>query len=209
MSSEEYDINQFADEDDYDELGVWNPKDEQGMRDPIRYFRYSDSKHRILFQQMHDFITKLKIEIALDGKDLPLDVHEEILEATKKKDKSHLYYTDHKLRLIDEYDAFIKTELRNRLKKLGITFNQSDMFVNVVNYAKSKKLDLSNSSIINNKILPWLGKEGFIYSAELFERFNQTIKKLNGGSKLFKRKSRYNSRKIQKRQIISKKIKKI
>lgn len=198
MSLEEYDINEFADEDDYDEYGVWNPKDEDGTRNPMRFLRYRDSSDRILFKEMHDFITELKIEIAFEGKDIPMDIQNEIFEAHKKKDKSHLFYTEHKLRLIDEYDVFIKTELRNRLEKLGIPYDEDDMFVNVVNYAKSKNLDLS-------QVLPWLGKDGFLNEQKNFTKLNETIKRLYGGGKLLKRKSRYSSRKIQKRRIISKK----
>jgi hypothetical protein len=177
----------------------------------------------ILYHDLHLLVTKLKIEIefASKHKDLPQDILEEILSSTLQKEKKQLIRLniDDRNKLILEHNIFINTELRNRLTKLGIAYDESDNYVNVVNYAKAKGLNLTDVFIIKNEILPWLGTTDLMYEEywqndpsqgliwrEKKDRTAQIIatnKRLNGGAKLKIKKSRHNKyvRKINKTSI--------
>ena len=188
--------------DDFDDYGIYNPRDEYGERSPlIRNIGSYVLNVRILYKILYDFVTKLKIELALAEKDIPLDIQDRILdEALKKQKRDQINFTtSEKITKMEEYNIFINTELRNRLKKLKIPYDQSDIYVNVVNYAKAKGLNLSNYSVIVEQVAPWLGTTDWDQDYNWREprqiiKMVETIKRLNGGSKLYTKKSRFNKR---------------
>jgi hypothetical protein len=193
--------------DNYSKYGVY------GDNDPIFVLPRMHPTARsvfILYHDLHLLVTKLKIEIefASKHKDLPQDILEEILSSTLQKEKKQLIRLniDDRNKLILEHNIFINAELRNRLTKLGIAYDESDNYVNVVNYARAKGLNLTDVFVIKNEILPWLGtndqSQGLIWR-EKNDRTAQIIatnKRLNGGAKLKIKKSRHNNyvRKINK-----------
>ncbi len=199
--------------EDYDKYGSYNP-----TQDPMWSDRYDPAPRSviILYHNLHLLVTKLKIEIEFNDRDLPKDILEKMISTKLKNEKRELILLKihDKSRLIVEYNIFINTELRNRLTKLGIDYDESDNYVNVVNYAKAKGLNLTDVFIIKSEILPWLGTTDLIYKDfdgnnrdfiwhEKKDRTAQIIatnKRLNGGAKLKMKKSRHNKyiRKINK-----------
>lgn len=180
----------------------------------------------VLYHDLHLLVTKLKIEIALEGRDLPKDIFDKLLFDTLQREKRELILLDRnqKNKFIVEHDIFIKTELKNRLTKLGITYDESDNYVNVVNYAKATGLNFDKDKFVVNdtyrieqEIVPWLGTTGIIfektewgewcwqYTEDQVEKIIETNKRLNGGAKIHKKKSR-KFRSIHKNSKINKKI---
>lgn len=212
---------------DYDKYGIYNPEKDPWAIWDIDIER-EDRQIMILFAEFHNFITKLKIEIAMGEINLPDDLYYKILSETLKNDTSYMLQVDIKARLLNEYDQFINRELRNRLERLEIPYDEDDIFVNVVNYAKAKKIDLSNQDIIKKEVSPWLGSTNYelisettIHNRALRQYFGQdpndvlgdehiikiikTNKRLYGGMKFYKKKSRRIA-KIRKNSKINKKI---
>lgn len=184
--------------EEYDDLGIYNPE-----RSPLyRDSRLLQLNVRIPHKFLYNFVTILKMELALAEKDIPIDIQNIIADELFKKQKRDQIYltTSEKIIKIKEYNIFINTELKNRLKKLKIPYDESDIYVNVVNYAKAKGLNLSNNSVINQQVVPWLGSTDWdldnnLGNARQTEKLHETIKRLNGGSKLYiKKKSCFNKR---------------
>ena len=114
-----------------------------------------------------------------------------------------------KIRLLHEFDRFINLELRERLARLHIPYNEKDKYVNVVNYAKSQKLDLSNDAVLLTDVCVWLGLTDWNSvtggQSRQLQRIKKTIKQMSqAGGKLYKKKSRY-TRRMYKNSKINKK----
>jgi hypothetical protein len=149
--------------DDCDEYGIYNPTNDPNE---IWYHIYDKSRKTLtLFKEFHNFYTQLKIEVALVALEqigIPVDViNPIILSISAKNDKSYMKDVNEKARLLLEYDLEINRELRKRLQSFGISYDEDDIFVNVVNYAKAKNIDLSNDEIIKKEVAPWLGSTNY------------------------------------------------
>jgi hypothetical protein len=229
MSLNNDDNDIFGNPDDYNEYGVPNSGFILDELLVLPRMHPSPRSILILYHDLHLFVTKLKIEIASEGKDLPEDIFEKILSDILKKEKKQLIRLslDEMNKFIVEHDYFIKTELKNRLTKMGIQYDESDNYVNVVNYAKAKGLKLNDEYDIVKDILNdeydiekeielWLGTTDLILDKDQWgrsfwsglngrtQKIIETNKRLNGGAKLHKKKSRY-IRKIRKNSKINKK----
>jgi hypothetical protein len=197
--------------DDYTEYGVL--KSEMEFIFPLARMHPSSKSVIFLYHDLNLLVTKLKIEIFSEGKDLPDDILEKILYETLRKEKRKIIELsfDDMNKLIVQHDIFIKDELRNRLTKLGIQYDESDNYVNVVNYAKAKGLNLI---YIEDEIISWLGTTDKIYEKyhdnvddfiwrdkeDRRQKIIATNKRLNGGAKIKIKKSSHNKyrRKINK-----------
>ncbi len=180
-------------------------EDEPSDDAPSRLYKTNGFWYLSAYETLNSFVSKLKLELALKGMNFPLDIEQKLLTDFKDTEWKSM---EIKFKLLFEFDRFIKLELRSRLERLHIPYNEKDNYVNVVNYAKAKKLDLSNDTILRNDVCVWLGLTDWHSSSggqsRQLEKIKNTIEQMSrAGGKLYKKKSR----KIYKFRKLSKKIK--
>lgn len=157
--------------------------------------------YRNAFRILSKFVNKLKVDIALSKRDLPFDIQSVILTMAEKDQDKYIPMPE-QIRLLHEYNTFINHELRSQLMRLKIPYDESDIYVNVINYAKANGFNLSDETVLLNEVLPWLGTTD--WSSNTGGRSTQLstikyrIKRLNGGRLNIKK-----SRKQQKRKKVS------
>ncbi len=163
--------------------------------------------YRNAFRILGKFVNKLKLDMVMSKRDMPFDVQTLILTISEKDQDKYIPMSE-QLRLLREYDTFIKAELRTQLGKLKIPYNESDMYVNVINYANANRLNLSDDNVLLNQVLPWMGMTDWHSNTggthKQLVTIKKKIKELKGGRLNMKK-----SRKLQKRKKISIKNKKI
>lgn len=175
---------------------------EESDEPEIILYRTDGFWYRNAFRILSKFVNKLKMDIVLSKRDLPFDVETMILTMAEKDQDKYIPMPE-QIRLLGEYNTFVHSELRSQLTKLKIPIHR-DIYVNVINYAKAKGLNLSDDTILLNEVLPWLGTEDWSSNTGGRSRQLATIKhkiqSLRGGK--FNRKK---SRKLQRRRKISRK----
>ena len=142
--------------------------------------------YRNAFRVLSKFVNKLKIDIFFLQRDLPFDIQTLMLTMAEKDQDKYIPMTE-QLRLLREYNTFINIELRAQLVKLGIQYDEQDIYNNVVNYAKSTGLNLSDEKILLKDVLPWLGTTDWNSnsggrSKQLLTIKNKIKKLLKGGN---------------------------
>ena len=168
----------------------------------VKIYRTNGFWYTYAYDTLNAFVTKLKVELAVKGMNLPVDIEQKLL--TDSKDTKWISYED-KFRLLHEFDRFINLELRSRLEQLHIPYNEKDKYVNVVNYAKANNLDLTNKDVLLKDVCVWLGITNWNAvsggQCRQLQRLKETIKQMaQAAGKMYKKKSRkiYKSRKISK-----------
>ena len=179
-------------------------EDEDSDNGNERLYRTNGFWYTNAYHTLNSFVSKLKLEIALKGMDLPFDVEQKLLTDFKDTEWKSM---ETKIKLLKEFDKFINLELISRLKRLHIPYNKKDNYVNVVNYAKANNIDLSNDTILLNDVCVWLGLTDWNSNSGgqsiQLERIKNTIKQMSqAGGKKYKKKSR----RIAKIRKISKKV---
>lgn len=169
----------------------------------LKLYRTDGFWYRNAFKTLSNFVNKLKVNIALSKRDLPFDIETMILTMAEK-DQDNYIPMHEQIRLLQEYNTFINIELKNQLAKLKIRYDESDIYINVINYAKANGLNLRDKSVLLNEVLPWLGTTDWSSNtggrSKQLSTIEYKIKTFRGG-KINNKKSR----KLQKRRYISKK----
>ena len=160
--------------------------------------------YRYAFRVLSKFVNKLKIDILFSKRDLPFDIQTHMLSMAEKEQDTYIPMEE-QFRLLREYNSFINLELREQLDKLGIPYDETDVYKNVIHYAKAKGINLSDDKIILNQVLPWLGTNDWHSNSGMqktqLENFKKKLSKLSRGGKINKKRSR----KLQRHRKISKK----
>jgi hypothetical protein len=152
------------------------------------------------------FVQKLKLEIAFSRSELPADIVSVVTQMSEK-DREKYKAMEEILRLLREYNRFINLELRQQLAKLGIQYDETDIYKNVVNYAKAKGINLLDDTILRNEVMVWLGTTDWNSNTggrnEQMRKIKQAIRRMSAGGKFTKKYRKHsrnikNSRKIKK-----------
>jgi hypothetical protein len=159
--------------------------------DEIGLFRTDGFWYVNAFNILNEFVNKLKIELAFEKRDIPFDIESKVLAIMEKKNWKSM---PEQIRLLNEYNKFINLELRTRLDKLGVQYDETDIYINVVIYAKMKGINIDDDKILRNEVCPWLGITDWNSNTGgrtvQLKKLKRTIKKMNGGNKLNKKRSR-------------------
>lgn len=143
------------------------------------------------FNILNKFVNKLKIELAFEKRDFPFDIESKVLAIMDDKKWKSM---PEQIKLLNEYNKFINLELRSRLAKFGVQYDESDIYINVVIYAKMKGINILDDKILLNEVCPWLGIHDWHSNsggrAIQLKKLKRTIKRMNGGSKIYKKRSR-------------------
>ena len=144
------------------------------------------------YEVLGKFANKLKIEILSTHRDLPFDIQTALLESFEKEAKCYKCMPE-KMQLIHEYNTFINLELRARLASLKIPYDELDIYVNVINYAKASGLNVLDDTVLLNDVLPWLGSTDWNSNtgrrSEQIRKIKHSIKSMSKGGKKSKRKA--------------------
>ena len=159
--------------------------------DEIVIFRTDGYWYVNAFNILNKFVNKLKIELAFEKRDLPFDIESKVLAIMDEKNWKSM---PEQIKLLNEYNKFINLELRSRLATLGVQYDESDIYINVVIYAKMKGINILDEKILLNEVCPWLGINDWYSNSRgrtiQLQKLKRTIKRMNGGSKLYKKRSR-------------------
>jgi hypothetical protein len=152
------------------------------------------------FTILGKFVNKLKAGIVCDERKLPSDLQKPLAEQADKTLIEKYIPMEEKLRLLREFNTFINLQLREQLAQHGIPYDDTDIYLNVVNLAKAKGINLLDPKIVRDEVLPWLGTTNWSSNTggqtEQVRRINKIIKTIHKGG-IYNRKFK-KSRKNQK-----------
>jgi hypothetical protein len=144
------------------------------------------------YKVLSKFANKLKIEILSTQRDLPFDIQTALLSTVDEESQCYKCMQE-KIQLLREYNRFINLELRARLAALRIQYDESDTYVNVINYAKANGLNVLDDTVLLNEVLPWLGTTDWSSNtggrSEQMRKIKDSIKSMSKGGKKSKRKA--------------------
>ncbi len=158
-------------------------EEEEDQSTPI--YRTDGHWYHNAFTILGKFVNKLKAVIVCDERKLPLDLQKPLAEqANKTQIEKYLPMTE-KIRLIHEFNTFINLQLREQLAQHGIPYDVSNIYLNVVNLAKAKGINLLDPKIVRDEVLPWLGTTDWGCSTggqtEQLRLINKIIKTIHKG----------------------------
>ena len=196
---------QYADDSDPEKwrslaLGMRSSEEDEEQEYPM--FRTRGDWYRVAHKELKQFTNDLKRRTI--SKIVPFDIAHRILPTNVSRanfgisQPTNTYQSmEVMLAEINQMDAYIKSELRDRLTKMGIQYLENDPYGNVAKYITLKEItDLK-------KIYPWLGKTGCnsnsgghaIQRINLISKLQElnkkvTLRQLHGGTRVVKPKSR-------------------
>ena len=178
-------------------------EEEEDQSTPI--YRTDGHWYHNAFTILGKFVNKLKATIVCDERKLPSDLEKTLTEQANKSLKEYIPMNE-KIRLIHEFNTFINLQLREQLAQHGIPYDVSNIYLNVVNLAKAKGINLLDPKIVRDEVLPWLGTTDWGCSTggqtEQLRLINKIIKTIHKGGihnrSIHKRSIHNKSRKNQK-----------
>ena len=161
------------------------------------------------YKTLSKFVQKLKVDIFFSQSDLPLDIKTVMIQMAEKETQKYKPMEEI-FRLLREYDTFINLELRAQLAKLGIQYDETDIYINVVNYAKAKGINLLDDTVLQNEVICWLGTKDWSSTTggrrQQMRKIKSVIRKMSKGGKLSiksrKIQNSHNLRRSHKKKII-------
>ena len=158
-------------------------EEEEDQSTPI--YRTDGHWYHNAFTILGKFVNKLKAVLVCDERKLPSDLQKIIVEQSNKTQIEKYLPMTEKIRLIQEFNTFINLQLREQLAQHGIPYDVSNIYLNVVNLAKAKGLNLLDPKIVRDEVLPWLGTTDWGCSTggqtEQLRLINKIIKTIHKG----------------------------
>jgi len=185
-------------------------EEEEYQYEPI--YRTDGHWYHNAFTILGKFVNKLKATIVCDERKLPSDLEKTLTEQANKSLKEYIPMNE-KIRLIHEFNTFINLQLREQLLKYEIPYDETNIYLNVVNLAKAKGINLLDPKIVRDEVLPWLGNTDWGATSggqsKQLHNINKIIKLPQDGGIYYKKfkKSRKNQKKIYKKKLVSRKRK--